>query len=164
MCLQAKEHGARDDPKTKGLYRDEITDIFESEGLEFSNSEIQTFFAYFDVCDDSTIVSWFILNLLIEKVFSSLHIYMYLQCVCQTSSLSDDEHLFIVQIANDSELRIRDAKYIPRFSQNKKSRYVPPMTGRVRMKIVDSFQADDKCFGLTSYQVSDIVYGLKNNC
>lgn len=135
LCVfNERQHPGKVDTYFTGLYRDEVADIIEGVGLvEFTPSQYNTIFAYFDVCDDMTIITQFLFSQIIEKIET--------ECV----------------------LRIRDASNIPRFSINGGlSRYVPPNTGRIRMKVVDSFIARQDGYGLTNYQ-TEMLHLISQN-
>jgi hypothetical protein len=119
-----RQHPGTQNQTLLGLYRDEATDIIEGVGrVEYSESQFKTLFAYFDVCDDSTIITSFMFAQIIDKVEA------------------------------EALLRIRDACHIPRFSVNKGvSRYVPPSVGRIKMKVLDTFVSRTDGYGLTNYQ------------
>lgn len=129
-----KQHPALLDAMQIGLYRDETTTIIQGIGrVEYGESQFKTLFAYFDICDDSTIITSFLFTQIIEKI--------------ETEAL----------------LRIRDASNIPRFSVNGgKSRYIPPNAGRIRMRVVDTFINRSDGYSLTSYQ-TELMYHMSQN-
>lgn len=130
-----RQHPGVADKSVVGLYRDEAADLIEGIGrVEYSDSQFKTLFAYYDVCDDSTIISSFIFVQMIDKIES------------------------------EALLRIRDACNLPRFSINEaKSRYIPPMEGRIKMKVIDTFVNRPDGYGLTNYQTQMMHHVSQNH-
>lgn len=135
QVFNERQHEGSIDKTVMGLYRDEAVDIIEGIGrVEYSESQFRTLFAYYDVCDDSTIITSFIFIQMIDKIES------------------------------EALLRIRDATHLPRFSVNGgKTRYVPPQVGRIRMKVVDNFVNRPDGYGLTNYQTQMMHHMSQNH-
>lgn len=135
QIFNERQHAGTVDKTAIGLFRDETIDIIEGIGrVEYTESQFKTLFAYYDVCDDLTIISSFIFIQMIEKIES------------------------------EALLRIRDAVHLPRFSINGgKSRYVPPATGRLRMRVIDTFVNRPDGYGLTQYQTRMMHHVSQNH-